>query len=218
MSGDWREAKERLVKLPDDEPRTFKHYLHLLYTNDMAVIPDPLPKDYTGDEKKMVLAKLYVLAEKLQDCGTKDAVVKAIFYSAHLKRPDGITYVTGGLPVIRIMYAGTTSGYRMRKLLVDLHTYRGTSRWLTQYSKDFPPEFLSELAIHLLDKRYIIADAIKTGGISAYMEKKDNSATRTQSKLDTPTHKRHSTERHHRSSQIYALPLRSPWHLKYGVC
>jgi hypothetical protein len=62
MSGDWKEAKERLVKLPDQEPETFKRYLRLLNTNHMAVIPDPLPKNYAGDEEKMALAKLYVLA------------------------------------------------------------------------------------------------------------------------------------------------------------
>jgi hypothetical protein len=105
------------------EPETFKRYLHLLYTNDMAVVPDPLPKNYAGDEEKIALAKLYVFAEKLQDCSTKDAVVKAMFHSSYLVRSNGIIYATGGLPVIRFIYAGTISGSQMRRLLVDMHTY-----------------------------------------------------------------------------------------------
>jgi hypothetical protein len=103
---DWKEAIERLIKLPNDEPETFQSYLHLLYTNDIAVIPDPLPANYDGREERLSLAKLYVLAEKLLDVDVKNATLKAMFHSTCQLGSDGIVYVSG-LPVIRIIYAGT---------------------------------------------------------------------------------------------------------------
>jgi hypothetical protein len=72
MSGDWKEAQDRIVKLPEDDSDTFKCYVHLLYTNTLSVIPDPLPPNYQVFQEQQDLAKLYVLVEKLQDTGTKN--------------------------------------------------------------------------------------------------------------------------------------------------
>lgn len=67
LSSGFKEAEERIFKLPEDDPELFGTYVHLLHTNELSVIPDPPPADYRGREEKTALAELYVLAEKLQD-------------------------------------------------------------------------------------------------------------------------------------------------------
>jgi hypothetical protein len=162
LSGNCKEAEDRQVNLPEDDPDTFKAYVYHLYTNVLAVLPEPVPKDYTGKEEQMALAKVYVLAEKLQDHSTKDAVVQAMLHSALQTRPDGSTYA-GGLAEVRIIYDGTPPGSPMRKLLVDLYTYRARSKWLKKDNEGIPSEFLHELAMQLLDKRLCPTDPTKSG-------------------------------------------------------
>lgn len=81
ITGDWKEAQDRVVKLPEDELTTFQHYVHLLYTGKLGVVPESGPAPYDGGEEKIRLAKLYVLAEKLQDVDTKN-LVETLCYSA----------------------------------------------------------------------------------------------------------------------------------------
>lgn len=44
LSGTWAEAKERIVRLPEDNAATFHVYVHFLYTNEIAVLADSDPK------------------------------------------------------------------------------------------------------------------------------------------------------------------------------
>ena len=39
LRGGWKEAEERMVKLPDSEPAIFALYLHYVYRNEFAIIP-----------------------------------------------------------------------------------------------------------------------------------------------------------------------------------
>lgn len=130
MSGDWKEAKDRVVNFPEDDPATLQSDVHLLYTNQLAVIPSPLPVKYDGSEETEALAKLYALAEKLQDVDTKNIVLKAMLLSSLQIRSITASCVVPGLPTVRIIYAGTPEGSPIRRLLVDIYTYRGRSAWL----------------------------------------------------------------------------------------
>jgi hypothetical protein len=169
MSGNWQEAKDRLVKLPEDDPAIFQLYVHLLYTNMLAVIPNPgLAKDDSMEEVSR-LAKLYVLAEKLQDIETKDLVVEAMLLGSREIRKDGQCYAPGP-EAVGAIYAGTMPGSPMRRLYVDIYTYRANSIWLSKNSGDWPSEFVHELALELLDKRKTSADPTKTADLSSYKE------------------------------------------------
>jgi hypothetical protein len=176
MSGDWKEAQDRLVKLPDDNPAIFQLYVHLLYTNMLAVVPDPLPPNYTGSNEHVKLAKLYVLAEKLQDIDTKNTVLEAMLLATRQTRSDGKCYYPGNGPIC-LIYAGTVPGSPMRKLLVDFYTYQAEANWLSESDETWPTEFTHELAIKLLDKREAPIDPTRTGDASRYMEVKDKTET-----------------------------------------
>jgi hypothetical protein len=108
MAGDWKEAEEKLVKLPEDDPAIFALYEQLVYTGRIPAFdgqPEPIEEeksdgDFDDDDSNYdddndgdddndsdgdgdndeyeSLAELYVLAEKLQDLGAKNTTVKAI--------------------------------------------------------------------------------------------------------------------------------------------
>ncbi|KAH7095174.1 hypothetical protein FB567DRAFT_575012 [Paraphoma chrysanthemicola] len=109
MSGDWKEAQTRIVKLPDDEPDIFKRYIHLLYTNDLVVSPATPSEEDPNSEDGSILAKLYILAEKLRDIKAKNAVVQACVVSWRRTCSDGQTYAPGR-HVIGLIYDGTRTG------------------------------------------------------------------------------------------------------------
>jgi hypothetical protein len=89
MNGNWAESEERVVKLPDDDPEIFAAYINLVYTNNVATNETKEPKttDQLSDEH-IVLAKLYVLSEKLCDKAAKNAAIN-IVYSGTPKNAPG---------------------------------------------------------------------------------------------------------------------------------
>ncbi|KAF2851211.1 hypothetical protein T440DRAFT_371000, partial [Plenodomus tracheiphilus IPT5] len=108
MSGKWKESDDRRVNLPEDDPDTFHVYVNLLYTGVLAVVPDPVPARYAGLEERLKLAKLYVLAEKLQDTATKNVALEAMLVACR-KKFDGQSRVPGR-ETIKIVYEGTPDG------------------------------------------------------------------------------------------------------------
>jgi hypothetical protein len=95
LSGGFKEAEERVVKLPEDDPEIFGIYLHHLQTNELSVLPDPIPSDDTGDEEQAALINLYILAEKFQDVKSKNAIVRGLITSCYQKRFDNSHYLIG---------------------------------------------------------------------------------------------------------------------------
>jgi hypothetical protein len=150
LSGNWVEAKDRLVKLPEDEPTVFADYVHFLYTRKLHVKSHKASGESSGHDEKISLLKLYVLAEKLQDADTKRAVMGAVFNCFW-----GICITPSefpGLECIEIVYGGTPAGSPLRRILVDFYTYYARDDTLKQYVT-YPNEFMQELAIDLLKKR-----------------------------------------------------------------
>ncbi len=168
LSNGWKEAEDRLVKLPEDKPETFKIYIHFTYTGHLAVIAEPDPKGRDRSKEHPLLADLYVLAEKLQDINCKNAIMRAMF---HTCRPKGVQGNTPSAKICCIIYEGTPEGSPMRKLLVDLYTYIATKAWIMSASKGkWPEDFMYELLINVLDKRAPVPDTIRTSGVSKYLE------------------------------------------------
>jgi len=163
------------VNFPEDDPETFKTYIHLLYTGNLAVQPDPIPDKYRGNEEYVSLAKLYVLAERIQDIETKNAALKAFIISARETRADDTTCLPG-LRTICIIYDGTPAGSLARKALVDLYSVSAGSRSMSPDIPSYPEEFLYELLSNVLDKRP--RDPKKLPAISKYVETKASTSTR----------------------------------------
>lgn len=167
ISGEWQESADRHVKLPEDEPAIFKIYLHFLYTGELAL----LPVGFEVSEEHTKLAKLYVLAEKLQDGEAKRTVLQTFLLSSRVGGLFSKPYALGP-ELVHIVYEGTPQGSPMRRLIVDLYTYRAEKTWITKHAEEWewPADFYKELALNLLDKRTACGDPTKTCDTSAYRE------------------------------------------------
>ncbi|KAF2129933.1 hypothetical protein P153DRAFT_315365 [Dothidotthia symphoricarpi CBS 119687] len=151
LSGNWKEAEDRVVKLLDDSPYIFAIYTHYLYTGKIAVTPDDRSDLIQAiDAEYEDLAQLYVLAEKLQDAETKNATIKTILEVCRRHEIDGKYYYPDG-DAVCIIYNGTVTGSLARKFMVDIFICKATGDWIGQ--KTYPEEFLRELSIQLLDQR-----------------------------------------------------------------
>jgi hypothetical protein len=169
MDGDWKEAEERVVNLPEDHPDIFKIYVHLLYTGKLAVRPDEIPDNYTRGTESTTLAELYVLAEKLRDVESKDAVITAMIVASRDVQQNGKMYYPGPYP-ISIIYEGTPEKSLARKFLIDCYTSRDTG--IGFRVDDYPKDFQRELLLNVLEKRNLPQDPTRAADISVYMEGK----------------------------------------------
>ncbi|KZM25010.1 hypothetical protein ST47_g3850 [Ascochyta rabiei] len=174
MSGNWSEAKDRIVRLPEDDPLLFHIYVDLLYTNQIAVIPDSSSREATIADRQNAraiqntLAMLYILVEKLQDIDSKDKTIAAMVASMHEKRSDGGMYSPGHM-IVQTVYNGTPPGCLLRKLIVDLYTSKATQFWVSN-AHEFPDEFVRELMINVVTERSGVPGLIDVADLTAYME------------------------------------------------
>ena len=113
LTGNWKEAEERVVKLSEDTPPAFATYVHHLYTGELAVQPD-IPELWTMvHNAHRNLCHLYVLAERLQDIQTKNAIISSIFEICREKQSDGRCCYPDKV-AISIIYNGTAPGSHAR--------------------------------------------------------------------------------------------------------
>ncbi|CAG9989478.1 unnamed protein product [Clonostachys byssicola] len=153
MSGEWSEAKSRSVRLADEDPDVFHIYTQWLYHDTFPVRVDK--PGVEGNAEYLLLAKAYVLGDMLQDGNFKDAILDAMVEKTESKLSNDTTLFPVG-PVIRHIYDNTMESSEARRLLVDLYTEHGRGDWLRKRAsrEDLPKEFLYDLVVAVLDKRY----------------------------------------------------------------
>ena len=108
--------------MPEDDPDAVRLYLNFIYTNATAAqITTDNPVVFAGQifEQKLEVAKVYVLAEKLQDTFTKNAMVRMMSELTLFKRDKNGRRYGPGHESISIVYNGTPEKNLMRQLLVD---------------------------------------------------------------------------------------------------
>ncbi|KAF2122121.1 hypothetical protein BDV96DRAFT_461964, partial [Lophiotrema nucula] len=144
LNGKWEEAETRVVKLPEDDPETFRLWLNFVYTNNLATNgEDGKAYEEMSIEEAMAvrgaeyirLSKLYVLAEKLQDCAVKNAVLTAIWDLSEEGRTCGSDgkWVIPWTQEIGILYEGTPQNDSIRRLVVDLWSAVSTESMIKYY-------------------------------------------------------------------------------------
>lgn len=152
MRRDWKEATDRVVKLPNDDPTVFRLYVHWLYSGTLPCqIDEPNP---TGNLEYLQLAKAHVLGIKLLVKRFADATVDAIIEKAHSIASDGHSWFPDG-EAIRYLYANTLPSSPVRRLLVDFYVSCGNKDWVAEWDspEERPSEFLFDLAVGLYEKQ-----------------------------------------------------------------
>ncbi|KAF3005142.1 hypothetical protein E8E13_010416 [Curvularia kusanoi] len=146
LSGTWKEAEEHVIKLPEDDSDTFDLYLQCLYSQELSVVPDPVPEDYCGTDEHDDLAKLYVFAEKIQDIRTKNVVIQAFLKNVWKMQLDDNWHYPDE-ETIKIIYDRTPPGCPMRRLLVDIYAHATGS--VPEWDVTYPSKFLEDLVTEL---------------------------------------------------------------------
>lgn len=173
LTGAWTEAKDRKVNFPEDEPFIFRIYIHLLYTDTIATRPLCLGL-FTdiNDYERLDLAKLYVLAEKLQDVETKDKTLAAVVGTFRVELGSKREVLSASF--VQTIYGGTPRGSMARRLIIDHFVEQGTGTpfKLDQSCTDsqWPTEFLHELLVDFLNRRETLIDTFADGNASRYMK------------------------------------------------
>lgn len=121
LRGDWKEAQERTIPLPEDDPNIFSVYQRWLYAGLIHTRPNSTASK-TDDEYSM-LVKAYILGEKIMDSNFKDSIADAIVEKLRLthKFDTGLT---------DLVYNNTLPASLLRRLWLDAYYNFGAPEWL----------------------------------------------------------------------------------------
>ncbi|KAK5729748.1 hypothetical protein LTR17_011714 [Elasticomyces elasticus] len=123
LSRDWKEARERVIPLSEDEPETFTIYQTWLYTH--IVDAHALKSSTNSCDVYQRLFKCYILAEKLLDAVFKDCVMDAILNTLQANPLFDAN-------LSNLVYENTPEGSPLRRLLCEIYVWCATERWLAE--------------------------------------------------------------------------------------
>ena len=165
ISGNSKEAQEKTVHLPEDDPTIFALYEQLLYSGRLPSesetgAVDDIVKEYA------TLCSFYVLSSKLQDVDAKRVAIDELLGMSRKMMSNG-QRMFPLLQHVEIIYYGTHGPCAARRLMVDIYTHRASEDWLDKMS---PPDFIFDLAKNVLRKRHTTHDTTLTCKISDYYD------------------------------------------------
>lgn len=179
LSRDWKEAKEKLVSLPQAAPDAFRIYVDWMYSRRIPWTPIADKKVDTKIARTNLLVRAYILGDILQDFDFQDAVLDALI---------DIPTKHDFLPMwqTRLGFENTPDGSPLRHYLVDLHVFDPkTLRWID--SENF--QYTNEEAL-----RFILqgSEKLKSEGlavVAAPCERKDLCVYHVHKKSKAPCYK-----------------------------
>lgn len=105
MNGKWEESKNRIIRLPTNQPATFNLYAQWLYTRRIPSGDSTFSSDTCRKEfRKLVDA--YILGDQFQDTGFKNAVVDTFPYVLDMRDEEGTKFYPSS-DCIKQLYEGT---------------------------------------------------------------------------------------------------------------
>jgi hypothetical protein len=148
LKGEWKEAKERCVRLPEDDADVVADYFHLVYIKEVP-LKDGYPSGQWIPELRqgfsecwLRLTKLYVFAEKIQDVQTKEAIMNILPCYSH--------HSTLNSDCLDIIYAELPEKSPFAQYWVDHYAHRGHAKWFEDaLLSDFPKRFLEDVTMAL---------------------------------------------------------------------
>lgn len=150
LKGGWKESVERVIKLPKDDPRVFKAYIHFLSTEEIDITSasvNQANESLASIAEQMLAAQLYIFAEKVQDSKAKNGAVRAMIKAIMNRRR--LPYSS----VMRAIYEGTPRDSPMRRMMVDLFVQADAAASKNLTGKDIPNDFLLDVTVMVLRAR-----------------------------------------------------------------
>lgn len=122
IAKDQKESKERLVKLPEEDPRQFASYAQWVYTRKLVC-----PK-HSESNIFIEIFSLYLMGSRLQDIDFQDACIDAIIAEMDDFYPCEAS--------VDIIYPNTVTGDPTRLLLVETWMLHGSTKGIEEGQAD----------------------------------------------------------------------------------
>ncbi|KAK3698450.1 hypothetical protein LTR37_016921 [Vermiconidia calcicola] len=146
-------AGQQLYELPEQDPEIFRIYRGYLYTKRIYSVdvgdrngPDSNDLEAYSDAEWTRLAHLYLLGITLKDERFANTIITCIIE----KMGEADRYPTG---IASVVYACTPAGDGLRKLIVDVHVWKGHGTWISEPhdDADAPKDFLTDVIAALAE-------------------------------------------------------------------
>jgi hypothetical protein len=135
--------------------------MQLIYTGYIPSKP-MTPGVIHNDAEYSHLCKLYLFTYKYKDLEAQNMVIDVLHATSQEAGRFGkdATYAIrdASLPprqCVELIYDSTSEGSGARRLLIDLYAYKGHGKWMRDEKEPFSPEFMSDLALELLETRIL---------------------------------------------------------------
>lgn len=167
-NGGFKEAKEKIVRLPDLEVATFKTYIHWAYVGDIASsVVDAIEQDKDGQKRMMEAVKLYVAGDVLDDQQLRNASMDYLVeVSVTLK-------IFPGLEIVAEAWRNTTNTSLLQKALLDKYLSIGGKKNAAYFEREdsvLPREFLVDFFRARVSTDYGATAPWSAGPICRYHE------------------------------------------------
>ncbi|KAL1602644.1 hypothetical protein SLS60_006061 [Paraconiothyrium brasiliense] len=176
LAANWKEAEDRVIYLPEDDPSIFFRYLDYLYTGKMSVKstdPDTLNDGKAAVAEQLMTCRIYVFADKVQDMRCRNDAIKFMTAVVKEKRTEK-NWFAPGPSCIEFIYNETVPNSPMRRLVVEFYVYNvGYRKSYETTFKRAPKEFLVELSTACMDARLAVTKKGPYANIDKYLEKED---------------------------------------------
>ena len=158
FEGEFKEAKEQRMRLPEDDVAPFKQFQFWLYSGK-PLPPRDLMEHTTLTYKWNMLVHSYILGDKFEIPALQNAAIHGIIESTCTSGADH-------LGMLRLVYEQTTPKSHLRKLCIDLfvhmsHVEDGSTWFDDRKSQYYPREFLFDVAKGLCRRLHGKDDAMK---------------------------------------------------------
>ena len=150
---EWKEAKSRVVKLPDVDPASFNCYLLWVYRgrlpvrNEWDMYSDGWQERHLAVQSNLV--KLWILADRLADARLRNAIMDEMV-TATGKLESRFESVLFNPEMTALAWSATTAGRPLRRLILDYYVLYVSVEDVEKDVDKHPPEFVKELMLDSL--------------------------------------------------------------------
>lgn len=143
LNGEFREAKERPIRLPETDPEAFAIFAQWAYRNELIVMEE---EDFESDspgrhQERQLYIRTYILADQLGVVRLQNQIM-----DDYIKLMLSLG-VGPGSKDVNLIYRSLPEQSLMRKLMVDFYVSRVKAEWLKAHVGDFAEEFVKESLI-----------------------------------------------------------------------
>lgn len=146
IEGDFKEAKERAVCLPEVELEAWSTYVHWIYSGQVVTLDqDQIKTDQNGRTRREKLIELYFLADILDDKALRNQIIDeyiAVVAWTHFWSAGNIPHLLQNVP--------ESSKFAQLILHYALRSPQSTIGWLKENYDQLPKSFHYQIASEAL--------------------------------------------------------------------